>query len=159
MTREELTEILRAELGDKISIEEGIDLTIRAGKDDLPDICKVLYDTPRLDFSCLADLAGVDYPDRDYRFEVVYHLYSLARNHRLCLKVSVAENEAVPSVTSIWKGASFMEREAYDLLGIQFEGHHDLRRIYMPQDWEGHPLRKDYPLQGKGEYAIEGKNV
>lgn len=159
MTREELRETLKKELGDKISIEEGIDLTIRAGKEHLLDICRVLHDNSQLDFSYLADLAGVDYPERDHRFEVVYHLYSMAGNHRLCLKVSVAENEAVSSVASIWKGASAMEREAYDLLGIQFDGHLDLRRIYLPPDWEGHPLRKDYPLEGKGDYSIDGKNV
>ncbi|MEW5766661.1 MAG: NADH-quinone oxidoreductase subunit C [bacterium] len=159
MTREELTETLKKEWGDKISIEERIDLTIRTGKEYLLEICQALYNDPRWDFSYLADLAGVDYPERDQRLEVVYHLYSMAKNHRLCLKVSVAEDEAVSSVASIWKGASAMEREAYDLLGIQFENHLDLRRIYLPPDWQGHPLRKDYPLKGKGDYSIEGKNI
>ena len=83
------------------------------------------------------------------RFEVVYHLYSISKNHRLRIKVSVEERDCVvDSVVSVWKAANWQEREIYDLLGIEFRGHPDLRRILMSDDWEGHPLRKDYPLEG-----------
>lgn len=94
------------------------------------------------------DVAGVDYyPDRP-RFEVVYHLYHPERRARLRVKCRVGEEEEVASVTPVWPGADWPEREAYDLFGIRFAGHPNLTRIYMPDDWEGHPLRKDYPLRG-----------
>jgi NADH-quinone oxidoreductase subunit C len=100
----------------------------------------------RLDF--LMDLCGADYPDRDKRFEVNYHLYSTVHHHFLRLKVPAGEGEPVPSVTSVWSGANWFERETYDLFGIPFEGHPDLRRILLPENWRGHPLRKEYPLAG-----------
>lgn len=117
-------------------------------KNAVRSICNFLKTDPELRMNFCSDVVGVDYHPREPRFEVVYHLYSVARKHRIRLKVRVAEGEAVPSVATVWKGADWPEREAYDMFGIVFEGHPDLRRIYMAEDWEGYPLRKDYPLRG-----------
>ncbi len=97
-------------------------------------------------FNMLTDVTAVDYPKRPKRFEVVYQLYSFPRNERLRVKAQVAENEPIASVTAVWKAANWLEREAYDMFGVRFEGHPDLRRILLPEDWEGHPLRKDYGI-------------
>jgi NADH-quinone oxidoreductase subunit C len=104
---------------------------------------------PSLRFSFLSDITTVDRFPIEPRFEVNYHLLSLDRRERLRLKVCVAGSDpAVPSVTSVWPTANWHERENFDLFGIRFEGHPDLKRILMPDDWEGHPLRKDYPVEG-----------
>ena len=104
---------------------------------------------PSLGFSFLADITTVDRFPVEPRFEVNYHLLSLERRERLRLKVRVGGNDpTVPSVTPVWPTANWHERENFDLFGIRFEGHPDLRRILMPDDWEGHPLRKDYPVEG-----------
>lgn len=124
------------------------ELTIKVEKGKIVELCRFLKDDPHLDFNYLSDLCGVDYPEREKRFEVVYHLYSITKRHRLRLKLSVKEGDSVPSVSGVWQTANWHEREAYDLLGIPFEGHPDLRRILLPDDWEGHPLRKEYPLMG-----------
>ena len=106
----------------------------------------------------LVDVIGVDYKPKSPRFEVVYHLYSIPFRHRVRLKVKVNEGVSVPTVTGIWPGADFPECEAYDMYGIIFDGHPNLRRIYMASDWEGHPLRKDYPLKGyKDQYNPFGE--
>ena len=94
----------------------------------------------------LTDETAVDYPKREKRFEVIYHLYSFKRNDRLRMKVTVGEGDKVPSVVSVWPGANWLEREVFDMFGIQYEGHPDLRRILLPDEWVGHPLRKDYDL-------------
>src|SRR5919197_592216 len=114
---------------------------------------KLRADTPELEFDFLTDLTAVDYPARPRRFDVVYHLYSMTRNHRLRLKATVGENETIPSVVAVWKAANWEERECFDMFGIVFSGHPDLRRILLPEDWEGFPLRKDYPLAGYGTYT------
>ncbi len=102
---------------------------------------------PGLDFDMLVDLTAVDYFGREPRFEVVYHFLSLATNHRLRVKVGVPENDArVHSLVEIWKSANWMEREVWDFFGIRFDGHPDLRRILMYEEFKGHPLRKDYPF-------------
>ncbi|MBI1987248.1 MAG: NADH-quinone oxidoreductase subunit C [Nitrospinae bacterium] len=124
------------------------ELTVRVAREQIVEVCHFLKTDPQLAFDYLSDLSGVDYPDREKRFEVVYHLYSIPQGHRVRLKVQVAEGEAVPTVTGVWRTADWHEREAYDLLGIPFEGHPDLRRILLPDDWKGHPLRKEYPLAG-----------
>jgi len=111
---------------------------------DLVTLARYFRDEEKYDF--LTDLTAVDWPKREKRFDVVWNLYSLAKNERLRLKVHAAENEPVPSVTSIWPVANWMEREAYDMFGIRFEGHPDLRRILMPDEWQGFPLRKDYDI-------------
>jgi len=122
------------------------ELTIVVKKKDIVSLCSFLRDDPQLCFNFLSDLCGVDYPERALRFEVVYNLYSIERNHRVRLKVQVKEGESVPSVTSVWSTANWHEREVFDLFGIRFDGHPDLRRILLPEDWVGHPLRKDFPL-------------
>jgi NADH-quinone oxidoreductase subunit C len=123
-----------------------VDLTIRVKKDSIHALCRFLHDTPELDFDYLVDICGVDYPSRIPRFDVVYHLYSIKRRHRLRIKAGVGEDESIHSVVSIWRAANWYERETYDMFGIIFDNHPDLRRILMPDDWEGYPLRKDYPL-------------
>ncbi len=123
--------------------------TVVLGREDLVRVCRFLRDDPDLGFDFLSDVTGVDrlqLAENQPRFEVVYHLYSLAHKRRLRLKVRVDETEAVPTVTVVWETANWHEREVFDLFGISFEGHPDLRRILMPEDWEGHPLRKDYPV-------------
>ena len=107
-----------------------------------------LRDTPALRFAFLADLTAVDWWPREPRFEVVYHLVSIEHRVRLRLKVRVpGDRPEVPTVQAVWPAANWLEREVWDLFGIVFAGHHDLRRLLMPDDWEGHPLRKDYPVQ------------
>jgi NADH-quinone oxidoreductase subunit C len=115
----------------------------------LVEICEFLRDDEVTSFEMLMDLTAVDYLGiKEPRFEVVYHLYSLSKNHRLRLKVEVEEDDPkVPSVLGLWKSANWMEREAWDLYGIRFEGHPDLRRVLLYPQFEGHPLRKDYPIE------------
>jgi NADH-quinone oxidoreductase subunit C len=122
------------------------ELTIIVKKKDIVPICQFLRDDPELSYNFLSDLCGVDWLEKKPRFDVVYNLYSIGKNHRVRLKVQVDEGEGVPSVTAVWNGANWFEREVFDMFGIRFDGHPDLRRILMPQDWEGHPLRKDFPL-------------
>jgi NADH-quinone oxidoreductase subunit C len=117
----------------------------------LVDICEMLRDDGITSFEMLTDLTAVDYLGiKEPRFEVVYHLYSLSKNHRLRLKVEVEEEDPrVPSVINVWKAANWMEREAWDLYGIVFEGHPDLRRILLYPEFIGHPLRKDYEMEAR----------
>jgi NADH-quinone oxidoreductase subunit C len=124
------------------------ELTVVVRRDLIHPLCRHLKDPHG--FNLLADLCGVHYPDRDRPLEVVYHLYAMERRERLRLKVRLGEEEAAPTVTDIWRAANWLEREAYDMVGISFEGHPDLRRILLPDDWEGHPLRKEYPVRGDG---------
>ncbi|AKV02516.1 NADH-ubiquinone oxidoreductase chain C [Labilithrix luteola] len=113
------------------------------------EICLFLRDDPQMNFDMFVDMCGVDYPEREPRMEVVLHLYSIARRHRLRLKTRVGDSEMdgaeVDTVTDVWSGANWFEREVYDLSGVTFKGHPDLRRILMYPEFEGHPLRKDYP--------------
>jgi len=97
-------------------------------------------------FDMLTDLTAVDWPKREKRFDIILNLYSFPKNERLRLKAYAAENEPVPSVCEIWPAANWLERECYDMFGTVFEGHPDLKRILMPDEWEGHPLRKDYDI-------------
>ena len=116
--------------------------TFRVTRERLIDLCRWLRDNPEFDMSYLSFVSAIDWPDR---FEVVYHLTSVNRRHGVVLKVPIAKDRpSVPSVVELWSGADWHEREAYDLFGIVFEGHPDLRRIMMSADWKGHPLRKDY---------------
>ena len=129
--------------------------TISVALDQLLETCRALRDAPELRFAFLADLFPVDYYPREPRFEMVYLLASLGvagfgdAPTRLRVKVRVAADAIVPSLASLWPAASWSEREAYDLFGITFSNHPDMRRILMPDDWEGFPLRKDYPVQIK----------
>jgi NADH-quinone oxidoreductase subunit C len=113
------------------------------------EICAFLKDDPQCDMNLIVDLCGADYPNREPRFEVVLHLYSIPKRHRLRLKARVGDAEGddaeIESVTEVWPGANWYERETYDLVGITFKNHPDLRRILMYPEFEGHPLRKDYP--------------
>jgi len=123
--------------------------TLRLRAEDILPICRFLHDDPELGFDYLTDLCGVDHSPRQPRFEVVYHLCAMKKRSRLRLKVSLpAPAPHVASVVSVWKGAEWLEREAFDMFGITFGGHPDLRRILLTPDWQGHPLRKDYPLRG-----------
>lgn len=114
----------------------------------LLETCLILRDDPEFDFKLMIDIAGVHYPQRDKKLEVVYQLLSVVRNHRIRLKVAIDETTPVPSVISVWSCADWYEREAYDMLGILFTGHPDLRRILNEYDFEGYPLRKDFPVTG-----------
>lgn len=124
--------------------------SVTLNKERILDMCRYLHDDPDLYFDYLVDICGVDYLDKkDKRFEVVYHLYSIRHRHRLRLKAEVSEGDpSIDSVMPVWIGANWHEREAFDMFGIVFKGHPDLRRILMPEDWNGYPLRKDYPVKG-----------
>ncbi len=119
-------------------------------KERISEICRWLYDDPELRFDYLKDLCGVDYlGKKDLRFEVVYTLYSMKHTHMIRLRAGVGEDDpSIDSVVPIWRGADWHERECFDMYGISFNGHPDPRRILLPEDWEGHPLRKDYPEKG-----------
>lgn len=123
------------------------DDTVVIGRDDAPEIFRTLRDDPAFAFNMLVDLTAVDFLGREPRFEVVYHLYSLVLNHRLRVKIRVPEDDAVvPSVSALWKSGNWLEREVWDMFGIRFTDHPDLRRILMYEGFRGHPLRKDYPV-------------
>jgi NADH-quinone oxidoreductase subunit C len=124
------------------------EVNITVQKKDIFEICKLLHSDPDLQYHMLTDLCGVDLFPENPRFEVVYHLNSIKNNQRLRLKAKVGEKESISSVESIWKVANWYEREAYDLFGIPFENHPDLRRIMLWDGYEGHPLRKDFPVEG-----------
>lgn len=124
------------------------EVTVTVPKGEIFEICKFLHSDPDLQYHLLTDLCGLDFFPQTPRFGVVYHLCSLKSNQRLRLKARVGEMESIPSVESIWKIANWYEREAYDLFGISFENHPDLRRILLWDGYEGHPLRKDYPTEG-----------
>ena len=116
--------------------------------------CQALRNTPGLEYHAFSSVTAVDfYPQREPRFDLVYHLMSPHRRARVRLKVRLALDQQVASITSVWPGAGWMEREVFDLFGIFFEGHEDLRRLLMPDDWEGYPLRKDYPVQLRKDAA------
>jgi NADH-quinone oxidoreductase subunit C len=115
----------------------------------LHDACVLLRDDPSCPFNYLADVTCVDWFPSQPRFEVIYHLLSISKKERLRLKVRLSgDAPAIESVTSVWPAANYFEREVFDLFGIRFTGHPYLRRLLMPEDWEGHPLRKDYPVEG-----------
>ncbi len=131
------------------------DWTAIVGAERLLDVARHLRDAPDARFDFCSDVTAVDWPPRARRFDVVYSLYSTRLRHRVRIKVRTGDNEPIPSVTPVWPAANWLEREVFDLFGIQFDGHPDLRRILMPEDWQGHPQRKDYPLEGPGELLLE----
>jgi NADH-quinone oxidoreductase subunit C len=124
------------------------EVTVTVSKKAIVEICQFLHSDPELQFHLLTDLCGVDHFQKIPRFEVVYHLCSVKNNQRLRVKAGVGETESILTVSSLWKVANWYEREAYDLLGINFENHPDLRRILLWDGYEGYPLRKDYPVEG-----------
>jgi NADH-quinone oxidoreductase subunit C len=124
--------------------------TILVSSTRLPDVCRELYNNPQTYFDQLSCVTGLDNGPEAKTMEVIYHLYSIPNNFSLALKVVLSRDALiVPTLSSIWKSANWLERETYDMYGILFEGHPDLRRILMPADWEGYPLRKDYSEQEK----------
>ncbi len=123
------------------------ELTLEVAPERIVEVCRFLKQERQ--FVRLSDVTAVDWYPQEPRFEVVYHLHSLERNERLRLKCRLPDRAPeVDSVTAVWRSANWYEREVYDLFGIRFRNHPDLRRILMPEDWEGHPLRKDYPVHG-----------
>jgi NADH-quinone oxidoreductase subunit C len=125
------------------------EMTIWVDRANIREACAILRDDPECLFNFLADVTCVDWYPAEPRFEVVYHLLSIPKKERVRLKVQLdSASPAVESLTSIWPGANYFEREVFDLFGIRFTGHPYLRRLLMPEDWEGHPLRKDYPVEG-----------
>jgi len=144
-----LVKRLRAKFGEVIieATEFLGQLSIRIDKSRVLEVCSALRDDVTTPFNYLSDLTCVHYPDqKDAPFEVIYNLYSIAANERVRLKAAT-NGGGVESVTSVWPSANWPEREVYDLFGVKFHNHPDLRRILLPPDWEGHPLRKDYPLE------------
>ncbi len=149
MTAVDPIPVLRDAFGDAVQSIEAFrgDITVVVSPERIVDICRFCRDTEGLQYNYLSGVSGIDYFPQEPRFALAYHLYSLFHNHSLRLKVFLPGDEpAVQSVTSVYPAANWFEREAYDLLGITFVGHPDLRRLLMPDDWDGHPLRKDYPL-------------
>jgi len=125
------------------------ELTLAIPREQIRAVCEFLKQEPEVQFDFLTDLTCVDHYPAEPRFELVYHLLSLTSRERLRLKTRVtSENPRVDSITGLWGGANWFEREIFDLFGIQFTGHPHLRRLLMPDDWQGYPLRKDYPLEG-----------
>ncbi|MBZ5629625.1 MAG: NADH-quinone oxidoreductase subunit C [Acidobacteriia bacterium] len=125
------------------------ELSVYIARNAVREACAILRDDPELKFNFLSDVTCVDWYPSAPRFEVVYHLFSLPRIARVRLKVKLGgDDPTLESITSVWPAANFFEREVFDLFGIRFEGHPYLRRIMMPEQWEGHPLRKDYPVEG-----------
>jgi NADH-quinone oxidoreductase subunit C len=162
-TLQALAEHLSASLPDAVLGTQirHAELCVRIAREALPRVLRFLRDDDRCRFAVLIDLCGVDYPDRARRFEVVYNLLSMALNQRIRIKLEAGENEPVPSVTGLYSCAGWWEREAWDLYGILFAGNPDLRRILTDYGFDGHPLRKDFPLTGYVElrYDEEEKRV
>ncbi len=132
------------------------EVTVTVSKENVVEICRFLK--TELRYNLLTDVTAVDYLGKDPRFMVVYNLYSIPNKDRLRVKAAVGEdNTRIDSVVGVWNSANWLERETFDLFGITFVGHPDLRRILMTDDWEGHPLRKDYPLQGPGREPYKGR--
>jgi NADH-quinone oxidoreductase subunit C len=131
------------------------ELSVRAERDALAEVLRFVRDDPRCRFTILCDICGVDFPDRPLRFEVVYNLLSMSLNQRIRIKVETDENAPVPTATPLYSCAGWWEREAWDLYGIYFAGNPDLRRILTDYGFEGHPLRKDFPLTGYVELRYD----
>ena len=156
-----VVEALSKTLGDKLiaAKEEMGEVVLTVARDSIEDALRALRD--HHEYQQLMEIAGVDYPSREERFEVVYMLLSVTRNHRIMVKVSAAENTPVPTVTTLWPVAGWLEREVFDLYGVVFSGNEDLRRILTDYGFEGHPFRKDFPLTGYVEvrYSEDDQRV
>jgi NADH-quinone oxidoreductase subunit C len=148
MTAEEIHGQLAAKFGERLGPLEPAKMDAWALVKSPDDLVEIMQFAKReLGFDCLINLTAIDWPKRN-QIDVVYHLYSYSRRHAFVLKVSLPrEKPSVPSIESVWKSADWLEREQYDLLGVEFRGHPDLRRIMLPDDWIGHPLRRDYKEQ------------
>jgi NADH-quinone oxidoreductase subunit C len=156
-----IIEELAAAIGDSLIESKDavgeVSLTVR--RESVVEVCTILRD--RFEYQQLMEIAGVDYPERVERFDVVYHLLSVTRNHRIRVRVTTDEDHPVPSVTGLWPVAGWLEREVFDLYGVLFTGNSDLRRILTDYGFRGHPFRKDFPLSGYVElrYSEEQKRV
>ena len=137
-------------------IEAFGEVTIMVPREQIVEACQFLKTAPGLEFNFLSDLCGADRGvEEEPRFEVNYHLFSTTKYHRLRLKVLLNEEDVhVPTVTGVWRTANWHERETFDMFGVIFDGHPDLRRILLPDDWQGHALRKDFPLRGYEPYSL-----
>jgi NADH-quinone oxidoreductase subunit C len=159
--REGIVDEVRSAIGDSfVEAKDAVgEVSITVVRDSILDVCTILRD--RFEYQQLMEIAGVDYPQRPERFEVVYHLLSVTKNHRIRLRVLTDEDHPVPSVTSLWPNAGWLEREVFDMYGVLFQGNNDLRRILTDYGFVGHPLRKDFPLSGYVEmrYSEEQKRV
>lgn len=159
--REGFADAYKAAIGDAfVSSRDHVDeLTITVARDGLVEACRIARD--KFGYQQLMEIAGVDYPERPERFEVNYHLLSVTHNHRIRIKVTTDEDTPVPSVTSLWPVAGWLEREVFDLYGVTFAGNADLRRILTDYGFEGYPLRKDFPQTGYVElrYSEAEKRV
>jgi NADH-quinone oxidoreductase subunit C len=158
-----LNAYVATKLGDAITeskISYG-ELTLRARPEKIIEVLRFLRDDPECRFVCFTDLCGADYPQRERRFDVVYHLLSPYKNHRIRVKIDADEESTVPSVIEVFPAADWFEREVFDLYGVLFSGHPDLRRILTDYGFSGHPLRKDFPLTGHVEvrYDDQAKRV
>ena len=145
-----LVKKLKAQFGETIgeALEFLRQLSVRVDRERIVEVCAFLRDDEEARFDYLSDLTCVHYPERGARpFDVVYNLFSIELNQRVRLKVDTDDSVGVESVTGVWPSANWLEREVYDLFGVPFHGHPDLRRLLLPPDWDGHPLRKDYPLE------------
>ncbi len=162
-TLEDLEKKINSELTTKINKSEikHNQIYLETDKDDLIDICMFLKINKDTKFRQLIDITVVDYPERNQRFDVVYLFLSHEFNQRLILKYSISENEVIPSLTNIFPSSNWMEREVFDMYGVSFKDHPDLRRILTDYGFEGHPLRKDFPLTGHSEvrYSEDQKKV
>jgi NADH-quinone oxidoreductase subunit C len=160
---EEIVEMVRGAHPEALVDEEIVrgELTLRISREGLTEVVRFLRDDPRSAFICLIDICAVDWPARAERFDVVYHFLSPVQNLRIRLKVATDEYTPVPSLYALFPAADWFEREAYDLYGVIFSGHPDLRRILTDYGFDGHPLRKDFPLTGFVEvrYDDEAKRV
>jgi NADH-quinone oxidoreductase subunit C len=158
-----VVEAAQAALGDLIveAKDHVGEITLTVRREGVAEACRLLRDTPGLEYQQLMEIAGVDYPNRPERFEVNYHLLSLTRNRRIRVKVLTDERTPVPTVTTLWPVANWLEREVFDMYGVTFAGNRDLRRILTDYGFEGHPLRKDFPLSGFFEmrYSESEKRV
>jgi len=160
-SNEGVLETLTVALGDAViaSQEQHGEIILMVTRDSIADTLKALRDDH--EYQQMMEIAGADYPDRPERFEVVYMLLSLTKNHRIMVKCSTDENTPVPTITTLWPNAGWLEREVFDMYGVTFAGNPDLRRILTDYGFEGHPFRKDFPMTGYTElrYSEEEKRV
>lgn len=143
-----IVDTLKEKFGDAIIdvTEFRGETTVHVKPESIVDVCTFLRDDPSAAYNFMSDISAVDIFPHEPRFQVNYHLYSMSHNTRLRLKVSVRENVSIPSVTAVWPAANWAERETYDLFGVKFSDHPDLRRLLLPDDYLGHPMRRDAPL-------------
>jgi len=159
----ELTDVIEIAKKDLVSDSQIVagELSLTTTPQNLPELLKYLRENSACQFTTLVDLCGVDYPDREKRFEVVYHLLSMRQNQRIRVKVAVNDDQLIPSSVALFPVADWFEREVFDMYGVMFSGHPDLRRILTDYGFRGHPLRKDFPTTGYVEvrYDEEQKRV